>query len=179
MVDPEAASVVKHVLEDDGVEAFSQLISRFDPHTALTKSRRLKAIQKFPGKNKVKKNVDVPAVLAKFEDVLLRYAEGYQSQALPDDLKNEAFKELIPPAPEQTVKDVIMFCNMKEDTLSAAQAKAIINERITGNVMNQVIGWTSTPLRPVSPLPPRRPLGSWRLIGPTVLDMLPPREPSA
>ena len=50
-----------------------QLNNRFDPHTALTKSQRPQKIQKFPGKNGVKKNIDVPAVLAKFEDLLLKY----------------------------------------------------------------------------------------------------------
>ena len=47
------------VREDDGVEAFSQLNNRFDPHTALTISHRLKAIQNFSEKNCAKKNVDV------------------------------------------------------------------------------------------------------------------------
>ena len=87
MVDAEAASIVKHVREADGVEAFRQLNSRFDPHTGLTTSHRFKAIQKFPEKNKVKKNVDVPAVLARFEDYLLWYAGDYQSEALSGDLR--------------------------------------------------------------------------------------------
>ena len=57
---------------DDGVEVFRQLNNRFDPHMALTKWHRLKSIQNFPGKNGVKKSIDVPAVLAKFEDILLK-----------------------------------------------------------------------------------------------------------
>ena len=74
--DSEAAGIVKMVLGDDGVEAFRQLNNRFDPHTALTKSVRLKSIQKVPGRSCVKKNTDVPAALAKFEDLLLKYYEA-------------------------------------------------------------------------------------------------------
>ena len=40
--DSEAASIVKMVRGDDGVEAFRQLNNRFDPHMALIKSIRLK-----------------------------------------------------------------------------------------------------------------------------------------
>ena len=42
--DGEALSIVKHVRDDDGVEAFRQLNCRYDPVTALTKSHRLKLI---------------------------------------------------------------------------------------------------------------------------------------
>ena len=49
--DPETAGIVKMVRGDDCVEGFRQLNNRFDPHTALTKSVRLKSIQEFPGKN--------------------------------------------------------------------------------------------------------------------------------
>ena len=78
MVDSEAAGIVKHVRDDDdGIEAFRFLHCRFDPHTALTKAHRPKAIQKSPEKSMAKKNTDVPAVLAKFEDLLLNYAEDY------------------------------------------------------------------------------------------------------
>ena len=45
IVDAEAASIVRLVRDDDGVEAFRQLNNRFDPQTALTKSHRLKQIQ--------------------------------------------------------------------------------------------------------------------------------------
>ena len=122
--EPEAAGIVKMVRGDDGVEAFRQLNNRVDPHTDLTKWHRLKAIHKFPGQSGVKKNVDVPAVcFAKFEDLLLKHYEDYESEALSDDLKKEALKELIPPALGQSVKDVIMFRNTNVVTLSAAQVK--------------------------------------------------------
>ena len=54
-------------------------------------------------------------------------------------MKKEALKELIPPALAQTVKDVIMFLNMNVDTLSAAQVKTLVMERISGDVHDQVI----------------------------------------
>ena len=119
MVDAEAARIVKHVCEDDGVEAFRQLTCRFDPHTALTKSHRLRAIPKLPEANKAKKNTDVPAVLAKFGDLLFNYAEDYQMEAMSDDLKKK-LRKMKPAAPKQTVKDIIMFRNMKEDTLTSS-----------------------------------------------------------
>ena len=59
--DPEAAGMVKMVRGDDFVEGFWQLNNRFDPHTALTKSVRLKSMQRFASKNGVQKNIDVPA----------------------------------------------------------------------------------------------------------------------
>ena len=77
--------------------------------------------------------------MAKFEDMLLRYAEDHSSEALPDDLKKEALKELIPTVLEATVNGIIMFRDMKEDKLNAAQMRTIIMERIAGDVMNQVI----------------------------------------
>ena len=58
---------------------------------------------------------------------------------MSDDLKKEALEELIPPALAQTVKDVIMFRNMNVDTLSAAQVKTLVMERIAGDVHHQVI----------------------------------------
>ena len=124
--DAEAASIVRLVRDDDGVEAFRQLNNRFDPQTALTKSHRLKQIQKFSDKNRAKTNVEVPALLSKFEDLLVRYHEDYKSEALSDDLKKDAIKELIPKALETTVKDIIMFRNMKEDTLNSAQMHSIL-----------------------------------------------------
>jgi len=155
--EPEAAGIVKMVRGDDGVEAFRQLNNRFDPQTALTKSHRLKAIQKFPGKNGVKKNVDVPAVLARFEDLLIKYYEDYESEALSDDLKKEALKELIPPALAQTVEDVIMFRNMNVDTLSAAQVKTLVMERIAGDVQDQVIGMSVGQVESHKPAPQQLP----------------------
>ena len=139
IVDSEASSIVRLVRDDDGVEAFRQLNNRFDSQTALTKSHRLKQIQKFTDKNRAKKNTEVPAILAKFEDMLLRYREDYSSDALSDDLVKEALKDLIPTALETTVKDIIMFRNLKEDTLNSSQMRTIIMERIAGDVMNQVI----------------------------------------
>ena len=59
LTDAEALSIVKPVREDDGVEAFRLLNCRYDPVTALTKSHRLKAIQRFVDKNRAKKNTDV------------------------------------------------------------------------------------------------------------------------
>ena len=83
---------------DDGVEAFRQPNNRFDPHTALTKTHRLETIQQFPGKNGVKKNIDVPGVMAKFGDMFLKFPEDYLTEALLDDLKTEAFNPHHPPA---------------------------------------------------------------------------------
>ena len=71
---------------------------RYDPVTALTKSHRLKAIQKFIEKNRGKTHTDVPDILARFDDLLLRYSDDCKTQALSDDLKKEALKELIPGA---------------------------------------------------------------------------------
>ena len=139
LTDSEALSIVKHMQEDDGVEAFRQLNCRFDPMTALTELHRLKAIQRFAENSRAKKNTEVPAVLAQFEDLLLRYSEDYSSEALSDDLKKEALKELIPSALEQCIKDVMMYHNVKEDTLSATQIRSIINERICADVQNQII----------------------------------------
>ena len=104
------------------------------PETALTKSHPLKAIQKLSEKNRAKKDTDVPGVLARFEDLLLKYNEDYNTDALSDDLKKEALKELIPVALEQCIKDVLMYRNVKEDTLSAAQVLSIITERICSDV---------------------------------------------
>ena len=72
MTDPEALNIVKHVRDDDGIKALLQMHCRFDPQTALTKSYRLKAIQKVSEKNRAKKNIDVPRVLARFDDLLLK-----------------------------------------------------------------------------------------------------------
>ena len=102
---------------------------------AVTKSYRLRAIQIFLEKSRVQKNMDVPTFLAKFEDLLLRYYEDYQSEALSDDLQKTAMRELIPVALQQTVKDVIMFRSIHEDALSAVQLKTIIMERIVGDTM--------------------------------------------
>ena len=69
----------------------------------------------------------------------LRYHEYYESEDLSDDLKKDALKEIIPPAFSQTVKDVMMFRNLSQDTLSASRVETIIMERIAGDVQDQVI----------------------------------------
>ena len=89
-----------------------------------------------------------------------KYYEDYQSEALIDDLKKQALKEMIPPSPTLKVKDIMMFRNMPEDSLNAAQVKTIIMERIAGDVQDQVIrmdvdqietrGWAAA-----QPLPPQ------------------------
>ena len=61
IVDAEASSIVRLVRDDDGIEAFRQLNNRFDPQTALTKSHRLKQIQKFTDKNRAKTNISASA----------------------------------------------------------------------------------------------------------------------
>ena len=61
LTDSEALSIVKHVRDDDGVEAFRQLNCRFGPQTAFAKSHRLKAIQRFMENNRAKKNTNVLA----------------------------------------------------------------------------------------------------------------------
>ena len=72
MTNPEALNIVKHVRDDDGIEAFRQRNCRFDPQTALTKSHRFKAIQKVSENNRAKKNPDAPGILARLEDLLLK-----------------------------------------------------------------------------------------------------------
>ena len=106
LTDAETLSIVKHVRDDDGLEAFRHLNCRYDPVTALTKSHRIKAIQRFVGKSRATKNTDVPDLLARFDDLRLRYSEDYDTEALSDDLKKEALKELIPVALEQHIKDI-------------------------------------------------------------------------
>ena len=68
--------------------------------TALTKSHRLLAIQRFVDQNKAKKNTDVPVLLARFGGLLPCYNEDYKTESLSDDLKRQALKELIPVALE-------------------------------------------------------------------------------
>ena len=59
----EAAGIVKMVRGDDGMEDFRRLNDLFDSQTARTKSHRLKAIQKFSGKNGVKQKRRGPGSL--------------------------------------------------------------------------------------------------------------------
>ena len=63
----------------------------------------------------------MPDLLARFDDLLLRHS---------DDLKKEALKELIPSALEQAINDILMYRDVKEDTLSSAQVRSIIDSRI-------------------------------------------------
>ena len=134
--DGEALSIVKHVRNDDGVEAFRQLNCQYDPVTALNKSHRLKSIQRFIDKNKAKKNTEVPDLLARFDDLLVLYNEDYKTDALSDDLKKEALKELIPSSLEQAIKDIMMCRDVKEDTLSSSQVLSTIGSRICADVQN-------------------------------------------
>ena len=77
--DSEAASMVKMVRGDGRVEAFRQHNNRFDPHFALTKSHGLMAIQKCSENHTVKKNVDVPSVMARIRSVVRRPQDrGFQ-----------------------------------------------------------------------------------------------------
>ena len=85
----------------------------------MTKSHRLKSIQKFIEKNRAKTNTEVPDILARFDDLLLRYSDDYKTEALSDDLKKEALKEFIPSALEQAIKDIMMYRDVKEDSLSS------------------------------------------------------------
>ena len=78
----------------------------------------MKSIQKFIDKNKAKKNTEVPDPLALFHDLLLCYNEDYKTDALSDDLKKEALKELIPSSLEQAIKDIMMYRVVKEDPSS-------------------------------------------------------------
>ena len=64
--------------------------------------------------------------------------EDFKTEALSDDLKKEAYKKMVPAALEQTIKDVLMFKNLKEDVTTSAEMKSLIHERISGDVMNQV-----------------------------------------
>ena len=74
--------------------------------------------------------MDVPAFLARSEDMLTRHREDYSFDALSDDLKKGALKDIIPSALEQTIKDVVMFRGVREDTMDSGQMRTIITERI-------------------------------------------------
>ena len=89
------------------------------------------------------------------------YYEDYE--ALSDDLKKEALKELIPPALAQTVKDMIMLRNMNVDTLSAAQGKTLVMESIAGDVQDQIIRMDEGQVesREQAPQPPPSQQAEW------------------
>ena len=67
---------------------------------------------------------------------------------------------MVPVALDQSIKDVLMFRNLKEDVMTSAEMKSLIHERISDDVMNQVISWTWTPWRPPSSLYLQSPPGS-------------------
>ena len=56
-----------------------------------------------------------------------------------NDLNKEAYKEMVPLALEQTIKDVLMFRNLKEQIMSSAEMKSLTHERISGDIVNQII----------------------------------------
>ena len=49
---------------------------------------------------------------------------------MSDDLKKEALKELIPSSLEQAISDIMMYRDVKEDTLNSVQVRSIIDARI-------------------------------------------------
>ena len=81
----------------------------------------------------------MPDLLARFDDLLLPYHDDYSIDALSDDLKKEALKELIPCSLEQAIKDIMMYRDVKEDTLNSVQIRSIIDARICADVQNQII----------------------------------------
>ena len=54
-------------------------------------------------------------------------------------MKKEALKELIPSALEQAIKDIVMYRDVKEDSLSSTQVRSIIDPRNCADVQNQII----------------------------------------
>ena len=78
-------------------------------------------------------------MLARFDDLLLCYHDDYSTNALSDDLKKEALKELIPSSLEQAGKDIMMYRDVKEDTQNSVQVRSIIDARICADVQNQII----------------------------------------
>ena len=77
--------------------------------------------------------MDVPLVLAKFDDLLVCYYKDYQMEALSDNLQKIAMRALIPVVLQQIVQDVSMFRSIREDVLSAVVLKSIIMECIVGH----------------------------------------------
>ena len=62
-----------------------------------------------------------------------------KTEALPDDLKKEALMESIPSLLGLIVKEVILYRDMKEDTLSYEQYRSLITERIARDVTDQAM----------------------------------------
>ena len=79
--------------------------------------------------------MDVPFVLAKFDDLLVCYYRDYQTEALSDNLQKIAMRALIPVVLQDIVQDVIMFRSIREDFLSVVVLKSIIMECIAGRTM--------------------------------------------
>ena len=101
----------------------------------LTKAYRLKTIQWFVEKSQVHKIMDVPLVLAKFDDLLACYYKDYQMEVFSDNLQKVAIRALILVVLQQIVQDVIMFRPIREDVLSVVVLKSIIMECIVGHTM--------------------------------------------
>ena len=79
--------------------------------------------------------MDVPFVMAKFDDLLVWYYREYQTEALSDDLQKTAMRALIPVVIQDLVQDVIMFGSIREDVLSVVFLKSIILECIAGRTI--------------------------------------------
>ena len=139
ILDPEAAKIVRHVKEDDGVEAWRQLVAQFDPLTALTKGRKLKAIQAYPETHRAKKNRDVPGVMASFEEMISQYYEDFKTEALSDDLKKQAYMDLIPETLAIVIRDYIAMREMDEDEMNSSQIKAFVMSRIQPDIHKDTI----------------------------------------
>ena len=136
IVDPEAAKIVKHVGEDDGVEAWRQLVAQYDPLTALTKGRKLKTIQAYADNHKAKKNREIPSIMATFEEMLSQYYEDFKTEALSDDLKKQSYMDMIPDTLAMVIRDYIVMREMEEDSLNATQIKSFIMGRIQQDLLN-------------------------------------------
>ena len=76
--------------------------------------------------------MDVPCVLAKFDDLLVCDYRDYQTEALSDVLQKTAMRSLIPVVLQDVVQDVIMFRSIREDVLSVVFLRSIIVECIAG-----------------------------------------------
>ena len=73
--------------------------------------------------------------MAKFDDLLIRYYNDYQIEALSDASLKAALRALIPAVLRDIVKDVIMFRSIVEDDLSVVDLRGIITELIAGPFM--------------------------------------------
>ena len=101
----------------------------------LSKACRLNIIQLFVETRQANNIMDVPFVLAKFDDLLIHYYSDYQIEALSDASLKAALRALIPAVLRDIVKDVIMFRSILEDDLSVVDLRGIITELIAGPFM--------------------------------------------